>query len=197
VSAKESVGLIRQAKKSGLPVTCETAPHYLVLCDADLREDGRFKMNPPLRSREDRQALRDGIADGTVDMIATDHAPHSAAEKSKGLKDSAFGIVGLETSLPLIYTHLVLPGIITMERLVDIMCISPRLRFRLGKGEIAQGRAADLTVFDPGAKYRVDPEKFLTMGRATPFDEAEVRGEIRMTLCDSKTVWDGSGGGIG
>jgi len=175
ISCKESVGIIRQAKADKLPVTCETAPHYLLLSEDDLQEDGRFKMNPPLRAAEDREALLNGIADGTIDIIATDHAPHGAEEKSRGLKDSAFGIVGLETALPLIYTRLVLTGVITMERLVELMSVTPRKRFGI-TGE------PGLVVFDPNAEYIIDPEDFLGKGRATPFAGAAVRGKTLKTI---------------
>ena len=167
VSTKESVQVIREAKARGVDVTCEVGPHYLVYCDEDLQEDGRFKMNPPLRSREDRSALIQGIQDGTIDMIATDHAPHSAEEKGRGLEKSAMGVVGLETSFAACYTHLVRPGLISLEKLVDLMHGAPKRRFGFGT-ELAEGQPADLTVFDLDAKYTVDPETFQTMGRPPP-----------------------------
>ena len=182
ISTKESVELIRKAKAEGLPVTCETAPHYLVMDDGDLREEGRFKMNPPLRSAEDRKALIDGIRDGTIDMIATDHAPHSAEEKGKGLAGSAFGIVGLETAFPVMYTHLVKTGIITLEKLIDLMALAPRKRFSLPLGE-------SFTVWDLSAKQTVDPNEFLSLGRATPFEGWELYGRCVMTVCDGKIVY--------
>ena len=182
ISTKESVELIRKAKAEGLPVTCETAPHYLVMDDGDLREEGRFKMNPPLRSAEDRKALIDGICDGTIDMIATDHAPHSAEEKGKGLAGSAFGIVGLETAFPVMYTHLVKTGIITLEKLIDLMALAPRKRFSLPLGE-------SFTVWDLSAKQTVDPNEFLSLGRATPFEGWELYGRCVMTVCDGKIVY--------
>ena len=181
-STKESVELIRKAKAEGLPVTCETAPHYLVMDDGDIREEGRFKMNPPLRSAEDRKALIDGICDGTIDMIATDHAPHSAEEKGKGLAGSAFGIVGLETAFPVMYTHLVKTGIITLEKLIDLMALAPRKRFSLPLGE-------SFTVWDLSAKQTVDPNEFLSLGRATPFEGWELYGRCVMTVCDGKIVY--------
>ena len=182
ISAKESVDLIRQAKKSGVNVTCETGPHYLVLCDSDLKEEGRFKMNPPLRSREDREALIDGIVDGTIDMIATDHAPHSAEEKAKGLEKSAFGIVGLETALPVMYTYLVKTGIITLEKLADLMCYNPRERFGIPMG-------ADFSVWALDEKFTVNPDEFFSKGRATPFAGTELYGKIKTTIYGGRIVW--------
>lgn len=167
ISAKESVGIIRQAKKSGVDITCETAPHYLVLCDGDLREDGRFKMNPPLRSAQDRDALIEGIIDGTVDIIATDHAPHSAEEKSRGLEKSLMGVVGLECAFPVMYTELVRTGIIPLEKLISLMSINPAARFSIPD----DGKRA---VFRIGSGYTVDPERFLSKGRSTPFEGREV-----------------------
>lgn len=189
VSAKESVQVIREAKARGVDVTCEVGPHYLVYCDEDLREDGRFKMNPPLRSREDRSALIQGIQDGTIDMIATDHAPHSAEEKGRGLEKSAMGVVGLETSFAACYTHLVRPGLISLEKLVDLMHGAPKRRFGFGT-ELAEGQPADLTVFDLDAKYTVDPETFQTMGRATPFAGCRLFGRCRMTMVGGEIVWE-------
>ena len=181
ISCKESVELIRNAKKSGVDVTCETAPHYLVLCDDDLQEDGRFKMNPPLRSSEDRAALTEGLQDGTIDMIATDHAPHSAEEKSKGIEKSLMGVVGLETAVPVLYTELVKKNIITLEKLVDLMSCSPRRRFGIGGDE-------GFTVFDLEAKYTVDPNIFKTKGRATPFSGREVFGKCVMTVYGGQRI---------
>ena len=181
VSAKESVEIIRAAKRDGVDVTCETAPHYLVLDDSDLREDGRFKMNPPLRSREDREALIEGIKDGTIDIIATDHAPHSKEEKAKGLKDSAFGIVGLETAFPLLWTHLVEKEIITAEKLMELIVTNPRKRFGIPLGNDFSIWSMEETV--------IDPDKFLSMGRATPFEGTKVRGKCMLTVCDGKIVY--------
>ena len=188
VSTKESVQVIREAKARGVDVTCEVGPHYLVYCDEDLQEDGRFKMNPPLRSREDRSALIQGVQDGTIDMIATDHAPHSAEEKGRGLEKSAMGVVGLETSFAACYTHLVRPGLISLEKLVDLMHGAPKRRFGFGT-ELAEGQPADLTVFDLDAKYTVDPETFQTMGRATPFAGCRLFGRCRMTMVGGEIVW--------
>lgn len=188
VSTKESVQVIREAKARGVDVTCEVGPHYLVYCDEDLQEDGRFKMNPPLRSREDRAALIQGVQDGTIDMIATDHAPHSAEEKGRGLEKSAMGVVGLETSFAACYTHLVRPGLISLEKLVDLMHGAPKRRFGFGT-ELAEGQPADLTVFDLDAKYTVDPETFQTMGRATPFAGCRLFGRCRMTMVGGEIVW--------
>ncbi len=188
VSAKESVELIRQAKKRGVDVTCETAPHYLIFSDADLQEDGRFKMNPPIRAAADRQALIDGILDSTVEIIATDHAPHSAEEKAKGLADSVMGVVGLETSFAAMYTHLVKAGIITLEKLVELMHVNPSERFGIGNA-VEIGKPANLTVFDLDEKYTVSPDEFLTKGRATPFAGMELYGKCKLTVCNGKIVW--------
>lgn len=182
ISTKESVELIRQAKKDGLNVTCETAPHYLLMDEEDLREDGRFKMNPPLRTREDRQALLSGILDGTIDMIATDHAPHSVEEKSRGLEKSAFGIVGIETAFPLLYTYLVKPGTLCMERLVELLCIAPRKRFGISLG-------CDYSVWDLDATYPIDPKEFLSKGKSTPFSDWLVSGRCVATVCNGKMVY--------
>ena len=176
-------------------MTCETAPHYLLLCDDDLREEGRFKMNPPLRDREDRQALLEGLADGTIDMIATDHAPHAAEEKSKGLKGSAMGIVGLETAFPLLYTHLVREQkLITLEKLVSLMAVAPRARFGLPGGMLVPGAEADITLYDLDSAWDIDPERFLSMGRATPFAGWHVYGECAETICQGDTAWRRTGG---
>ena len=182
VSTKESVEYIRQAKRAGVDVTCETAPHYLVMDDGDLQEDGRFKMNPPLRAREDREALIEGILDGTVDMIATDHAPHSLEEKSRGLEKSAMGVVGLETALPVLWTRLVRGGILAPEKLVALLSDNPRRRFGL---PVSDG----YSVWDMGATYTVDPAEFLTMGRATPFDGWQVWGRNLMTVKDGRVIY--------
>ncbi len=197
VSTKESVELVRRAKAEGLPVSCETAPHYLVLTDMDLQEDGRFKMNPPIRSAEDRAALLDGLLDGTIEVIATDHAPHSAAEKAKGLAGSAFGIVGLETSFPVLYTRLVLEGVLPLEKLVELMSVRPGRLFGLG-GTIEPGAPADIAVFDLGARYRIESAGFLSQGHATPFDGWEVQGRNVLTLAEGRPVYrDASFGGSG
>ena len=182
ISTKESVELIRQAKAEGLDVTCETGPHYLILDDSNLQEDGRFKMNPPLRSKEDREALVQGILDGTIDMIATDHAPHSAEEKAKGLEGSAFGIVGLETAFSALYTHLVKPGILSMEQLVKLLCDNPRKRFGIPLG-------LDFSLWALDKTYTVTPEEFLSMGKATPFAGSEFYGRCVLTVCDGQIVW--------
>ena len=182
ISTKESVELIRQAKAHGVNVTCETAPHYLVLCDEDMQEDGRFKMNPPLRSREDKKALIEGIKDGTIDMIATDHASHSAEEKGRGLEKSLMGVVGLETSFPVLYTELVMKNIITLDRLVELMSFKPKERFEIDTNN-------DFAVFDISEAYKIDPEDFLSMGRATPFAGREVFGRCLLTVHDEKVVY--------
>lgn len=182
ISCKESVELIRQAKAQGVNVTCETGPHYLILTDEDLKEDGRFKMNPPLRSKEDRQALIEGVLDGTIDMIATDHAPHSQEEKSRGLEKSAFGIVGIETAFQLLYTHLVKKNIISLERLVELLAVNPRKRFGLEYDN-------SFTVWDLDKKTVINPSDFLSMGKATPFEGEEVFGECELTVCNGKTAY--------
>ena len=189
VSTKESVELVRRAKAKGLRVSCETAPHYLLLCDEDLQEEGRFKMNPPLRSRADREALIGGILDGTIEVVATDHAPHTAEEKSRGLAGSAMGIVGLETAFPLLYKYLVLPGVITLEKLFGLMSENPRRLFGL-EGGVEEGDAADFTVLDLGAQYRVDPETFLSKGRATPFAGWDVQGRAVLTVVGGCEIYD-------
>ncbi len=188
VSTAESVELIRAAKAEGLPVSCETGPHYLLLTDADLREEGRFKMNPPIRSGKDRRALLDGILDGTIEVVATDHAPHTAEEKSHGLQSSAMGIVGLECAFPLLYTCLVRRGVLPLEKLVALMSDNPRRLFGLGGG-LAVGREADLTVFDPEREYEIDPETFLSKGRATPFAGWRVKGGILLTLVGGRVAY--------
>ena len=182
ISTKESVALIRQAKADGVDVTCETGPHYLTMCDEDLQEDGRFKMNPPLRSREDMVALIEGIRDGTIDMIATDHAPHSAEEKGKGLEKSLMGVVGLETAFAVMYTKLVRTGVITLDKLIELMSVNPKKRFGIDTGD-------DFTVFEIATPYTVDPDVFLTKGRATPFAGWEVFGRCLMTVHDGKIVY--------
>ena len=182
ISTKESVELIRQAKAHGVDVTCETAPHYLVLCDEDMQEDGRFKMNPPLRSREDKEALIEGIKDGTIDMIATDHAPHSAEEKGRGLEKSLMGVVGLETAFPVLYTELVMKNIITLDRLVELMSFKPKERFGIDTNN-------DFAVFDISEAYKIDPKDFLSMGRATPFAGREVFGRCLLTVHNEKVVY--------
>lgn len=189
VSTKESVELVRRARAKGLRVSCETAPHYLLLCDEDLQEEGRFKMNPPLRSRADREALVAGIQDGTIEVIATDHAPHTAAEKARGLAGSAMGIVGLETAFPLLYKYLVQEGVITLEKLVALMSVNPRRIFAL-EGGVEEGDAADFTVLDLGAEYAVDPGTFLSKGRATPFAGWKVQGRAVLTVVGGKEVYD-------
>ena len=182
ISTKESVEAIRRAKAEGVDITCETGPHYLTLNDMDLEEDGRFKMNPPIRSEADRLALVEGILDGTVDMIATDHAPHSNEEKSRGLKDSAMGVVGLESAFAVLYTKLVLPGIITLEKLAEIMSVAPRKRFGVKSD-------AGFCVFDVSEEYEINPDEFLSMGRATPFEKMAVRGRCLATIYGGKAVY--------
>ena len=183
ISTKESVELIRKAKAEGLDITCETAPHYLILNDMDLKNEGRFKMNPPIRSEEDRLALIEGIKDGTIDMIATDHAPHSKEEKDKGLEGSLMGIVGIETAFPLMYTHLVKKGIITLEKLIELMAINPRKRFGLPETE-------DFCVFDLNEEYEINPDEFLSKGKATPFQGEKVFGRCRLTVVNNKIAYE-------
>ena len=182
ISTKESVEIIRKAKAKGIDVTCETGPHYLVMNDTMLQEAGRFKMNPPIRSEEDRLALIEGICDGTIDMIATDHAPHSAEEKAKGLAGSAFGVVGIETAFPVMYTKLVKTGVITLEKLIQLLAINPRQRFGIPMGE-------SYTVWDLNQEFTVDPETFLSKGKATPFAGWKLQGQCVLTVCDGKVVY--------
>ena len=181
--------LIREAKRLGVDVTAETAPHYLLLTDADLKEDGRFKMNPPLRGEADRAALIEGLLDGTIDMIATDHAPHTPEEKSRGLEKSPMGVVGLECAFPVLYTGLVKKGVITLEKLIELMSTAPARRFGIPGGSIEVGKPADLAVFDTDAQYTIDPQQFASMGRATPFEGWQVEGKCLMTVCAGRTVW--------
>ena len=188
ISTKETVELVRRAKAEGLPVSCETAPHYLALCDMELEEHGRFKMNPPIRSEQDKQALIKGVQDGTIEVIATDHAPHSAEEKLKGLEKSNMGVVGIETSFAAMNTYMVKRGYITMEKLVEIMSINPRKLFGMDSG-IAVGKKADFVLVDPDKKFVVDPEKFLSKGRFTPFEGKTMYGDILLTVCDGKVVY--------
>lgn len=183
ISAKESVELIRKAKKEGIDVSCETAPHYLTLTDSDLKDEGRFKMNPPIRTKRDRDALIEGLIDGTIDMIATDHAPHSKEEKSKGLIDSAFGITGLETAFPILYAHLVRENIISMQKLAELLCYNPRKRFDI------RAREDDYTVFELATPYKIDSSKFLSKGKSTPFENEKVYGDCLLTVCGGKIVW--------
>lgn len=190
ISAAETVSIIREAKAKGVDITCETGPHYLVLCDENLEEDGRFKMNPPLRAASDRDALIEGIKDGTIDMIATDHAPHSAEEKAKGLAGSAFGIVGLETSFPILYTYLVKKGVISLEKLVELMAVNPRKRFGFEGGYIEDGAPADLTVIDLNRHFVIDPADFVSMGKATPFAGWEVDGKVTMTMVEGEIKYE-------
>ena len=189
VSTKESVALVRAAKADGLPVSCETAPHYLVLADADLRDEGRFKMNPPVRGAADRDALVEGLRDGTVDCVATDHAPHSAEEKGRGLRGSAFGIVGLETAFPVLYTRLAESGLVPLERLVDALAVRPRAIFGLPPCDVAR----DFVEVETGCRARIDSAAFRSRGRATPFDGWEVHARIRRTVCAGRSVFEAEG----
>ena len=183
ISCRESVELIRAAKADGVDITCETAPHYLIMDDGDLKEDGRYKMNPPIRSKADKEALLEGLADGTIDMISTDHAPHSAEEKSKGLEKSAFGVVGIETAFASLYTHLVRTGFITLEKLIELLAINSRRRFNIPFGN-------DFTIWNLEKKFTVDPKDFLSMGKATPFEGMDFYGECMLTVKNGKSVWD-------
>ena len=189
ISTKETVELIRQAKARGLKVTCETGPHYLTMCDMDIKEEGRFKMNPPIRSAEDRDALITGLQDGTIDVVATDHAPHTAEEKSRGLERSAMGVVGIETSFAVIYTKLVKAGVISLEKAVDVLAEAPRKIFGLGGG-LQEGEAADITVFDLEKQFTVDPSAFLSKGRSTPFEGWQLQGECCLTLVDGRVAYE-------
>ncbi len=192
LSTKESVELMRAYKARGVDATCETAPHYLVFSDEDVTDSGRFRMNPPIRTRRDREALIEGLADGTIDMVATDHAPHSAEEKSRGFEKSLNGIVGLETAFPSLYTHLVLPGRLSLPRLLETMCLAPRRRFGL-PGGIEEGAAADIAVIDLSSEWVVEPERFLSLGRATPFEGMRLQGEAVMTMVGGEVVWQKEG----
>ncbi|MCR5296926.1 MAG: dihydroorotase [Clostridiales bacterium] len=187
ISTKESVALIREAKREGVNVTCETGPHYLLMDEGDLREDGRFRMNPPIRAREDREALLEGLMDGTIDMIATDHAPHSAEEKSRGLAGSAFGVVGLECAFPVLYTGLVKEGILSLERLIELMAVAPRERFGIPPDD------GDWTEWDLEREYEINPDEFLSMGKATPFAGWRVAGRCLRTVHGGKTVYEQAG----
>jgi dihydroorotase len=189
VSTKESVALLRRAKAQGLDVTCETAPHYLVFTEEDLQEDGRFKMNPPLRGRNDQEALIEGLLDGTVDMIATDHAPHGAQEKDKGLAGSMMGIVGLETAFPVLYTKLVKAGRVTLSQLIRWLSENPARRFGIG-ARLEVGQPADFTLFDLNRDYIIDPSEFQTRGRSTPFAGLHVWGRCKLTMVDGTIVWE-------
>lgn len=193
VSCRESVEAIRQAKAEGIDITCETAPHYLLLTEDDLQDEGRFKMNPPLRTSADRDALLEGVLDGTIDMIATDHAPHTALEKSRGLRGSAMGIVGIETAFPLLYTHLVETGRMPLSTLLRCLTDAPRARFGLDGG-LKVGDRAEITVFDLHTRQRVEPETFLSMGRATPFAGWETHAACRLTICGDRIAYDGRKG---
>ena len=190
ISTKESVELIKKEKKDGVNISCETGPHYLVMNDMDLQEEGRFKMNPPIRDESDRQALIEGLKDGTIDVIATDHAPHTKEEKSKGLEKSLMGVVGLETAFPIVYTELVRKGVITLEKAVELLNVNAKKRFGIG-ASIKEGEKADLTVFDLDEEYTVDPEKFHTKGRSTPFEGWKVYGKCLMTMVDGRIVYKG------
>ena len=190
ISTKESVDIIRKAKARGVKVSCETGPHYLTMCDMDLQEDGRFKMNPPLRSEEDKQALIEGLIDGTIDVIATDHAPHSKEEKSKGLAGSAMGVVGLETAFSVLYTKLVKSGVITLEKLIDVMSVKPREIYSLGTGKIQEGEVADLALLDLEKEWVVNPAEFVSMGKATPFENWKLQGKNVLTICEGEIVYE-------
>lgn len=183
VSTKESIALIRRAKREGVNITCETAPHYLTMDDSMLQEEGRFKMNPPLRSKADYEALLEALQDGTIDMIATDHAPHSEEEKSRGLEKSPFGITGLETAFPICYTKLVKTGILSLEKLIELLSINPRKRFSI------EEQPGDFSVWDLNASYEIDPEAFLSMGKATPFTGWKVYGKCLLTFHHGEVVY--------
>lgn len=188
ISTAESVDLIRRAKDRGVRVSCETAPHYLALCENDMMEDGRFKMNPPLRSSADRDALIAGLNDGTIDAIATDHAPHSPEEKSKGLEHSAMGISGLETAFPVLYTYLVMSGKVSLQRILEALTSSPRKAFGLPP-VLEEGAAADIAIIDTRTEFTIDSSRFLSLGHSTPFEGKRVHGKVLMTLKDGVAVW--------
>ncbi|MGN0702996.1 MAG: dihydroorotase [Lentihominibacter sp.] len=193
ISTKESVELVKKARSEGLDVTCETAPHYLTISSDEIEDSGRFKMNPPIKSAEDRQALLDAVRDGTIDMLATDHAPHSAEEKSKGFAGSAFGIVGMETAFPVVYTHLVEKGIIDIDGLMRLMYENPRRRFGLDVRSLDEELASEaptFTLWNLDEEYCIDPAEFLSMGKSTPFEGWKVKGRCMMTVLDGKKVWE-------
>ena len=193
ISTKESVELVKKAREAGLDVTCETAPHYLTISNDEIEDDGRFKMNPPIKSAEDRRALIEAVKDGTIDMLATDHAPHSAEEKSKGFAGSAFGIVGMETAFPVVYTHLVDEGIIDIDGLMKLMYENPRRRFGLDVRNLSEELASEsptFTVWNLDEEYSIDPAEFLSMGKSTPFEGWRVKGRCMMTVLDGKKVWE-------
>ena len=192
VSTKESIELVRKAKAEGLDITCETAPHYLTISRDEIEDSGRFKMNPPIKGTEDKAALVEAVKDGTIDMIATDHAPHSLEEKSRGFAGSAFGIVGMETAFPVMYTELVEKGVITLDRLIDLMYTEPRKRFGMSTCSIEEELHKEkptFAIWDLDEIYKVDPEKFMTMGRSCPFDGWDVKGRCLLTVVDGNTVW--------
>ncbi len=189
ISTKESVELIRKAKAEGVDITCETGPHYLVMNDMMLKDEGRFKMNPPIRSEEDRIALVEGLKDGTIDCIATDHAPHSKEEKSKGLEKSAMGVVGIETAFPVVYTKLVKTGIVPIGTVIKALTTNPKERFKIGNS-LEVGKPADFTVFDLNEEYKINPKDFLSQGKATPFENEKVYGKCKMTVCSGKIVYN-------
>jgi dihydroorotase len=189
ISTKESVDIIRRAKAEGVDVTCETGPHYLTMCDLDIGEEGRFKMNPPIRSARDRDALVEGIKDGTVDMIATDHAPHTAEEKGRGLEKSLMGVVGIETAFPVLYTDLVKTGKAPLSVIIERMAEAPAKRFGLEGGKIEVGEKANLCVFDLENEYIINSKEFLSMGKATPFEGKKVFGRAKLTIIGGKKVW--------
>ena len=193
ISTKESVELVKKAREAGLDVTCETAPHYLTISNDEIEDDGRFKMNPPIKSAEDRRALIEAVKDGTIDMLATDHAPHSAEEKSKGFAGSAFGIVGMETAFPVVYTHLVDEGIIDIDGLMKLMYENPRRRFGLDVRNLSEELVSEsptFTVWNLDEEYSIDPSEFLSMGKSTPFEGWRVKGRCMMTVLDGKKVWE-------
>ena len=190
VSTKESVELVRRAKAAGLSVSCETAPHYLVLCDEDMQEEGRFKMNPPLRTKEDVQALKEGLRDDVMDVIATDHAPHTFEDKNTSMKSAPFGIVGLETAACLTYTELVLGGYLTPMQMAEKMSYNPAKIIGIDKGDIEPGKVADIVIFDPDETYVIDKNTFFSKGRNTPFDGRKVTGKVRMTLVNGQVVYE-------
>ncbi|MCH5228793.1 MAG: dihydroorotase [Muribaculaceae bacterium] len=190
ISTKESVELVRQAKKNGIDVTCETGPHYLTFSDQDLKDEGRFKMNPPIRGIEDREALREGLIDGTIDVIATDHAPHSMKEKSRGLQKSAMGVVGLETAFPAVYTTMVSSGLMSLQHLIKVMALNPRKILHLPQDTIETGNEANITVIDINDSFIVDPENFKSLGKATPYEGLELKSKILMTIYNGKPVFN-------
>lgn len=193
-STADSVRMVAEAKRDGLPVTAEVCPHHFIMTTDDITEDdGNFKMNPPLRSKADVEALREGLKNNIMDVIATDHAPHAEQEKDRSMKDAAFGIVGLETSAALTYTELVETGVLTPMQMAEKMSYNPAKILGLSeeKGSISEGKIADIVIFDPSKEYEIDKHTFFSKGKNTPFHGRKVKGEVRCTIVDGVPVYEG------